>query len=153
VPLFHKALPSVSTEGDQRSNIVRDTMKTKAVILAIAVALANTAAQAEGDAENGETLFNRCAACHEAAEPVNKNGPHLMGIFGREIASVEDFPYSDALLEYAETSGTWDEARLDAFIADARGTVPRTSMAAPPLRNADDRADLIAYLMTLAAAP
>jgi cytochrome c len=40
----------------------------------------------------------------------------------------------------------WDEATLDAYIADPESIVPGTRMSAPPVRDAQDRADLIAYL-------
>jgi cytochrome c len=40
----------------------------------------------------------------------------------------------------------WDETTLDAYVADPERIVPGTRMSAMPLRDAQDRADLIAYL-------
>jgi cytochrome c len=40
----------------------------------------------------------------------------------------------------------WDEATLDAFIADPRRTVPGIAMDFFGIKDADERADLIAYL-------
>ena len=55
---------------------------------------------ASGSAEHGQTLAKACQACHNLGEgDPNKIGPHLYGVLGREIASVSDFSYSDALQE------------------------------------------------------
>ena len=40
----------------------------------------------------------------------------------------------------------WDESTLDAYVADPESVVPGTRMSSPPIRDAQDRADLIAYL-------
>jgi cytochrome c len=112
-----------------------------------AFALLLTAAPAIAqDAAKGETLFKqRCAACHSVTAGENKMGPHLVGIVGRKAGSVEGAKYSKAL----PASGlTWDEANLDAFLANAKKLVPGTTMAFV-LPNATQRADLIAYLKTL----
>ena len=55
------------------------------------------AAQAQGDPEQGEKVFNKCKAYHAADEAKNRIGPHLVGIFGRTAGSVEGFAYSDAM--------------------------------------------------------
>jgi cytochrome c2 len=41
----------------------------------------------------------------------------------------------------------WDEFALDGFLANPRAYFPGTSMAFRGIRSAEDRADLIAYLM------
>jgi cytochrome c len=38
---------------------------------------------------------------------------------------------------------------LDRFIADPEGVIPGTSMSAAPVRDAQDRADIVAYLVGL----
>lgn len=43
-----------------------------------------------------KVLSNHCAACH-AAEKSSASGPTLCGSVGRRAASLEDFPYSEAL--------------------------------------------------------
>ncbi|HEX6144692.1 MAG TPA: cytochrome c family protein [Geminicoccaceae bacterium] len=104
------------------------------------------AAQAEGDAEAGEKVFNKCKACHNAEEAKNKIGPHLVGVVGREAGSVEDYRYSSAM----EESGiTWDEETLSAYLADPRGYVKGTKMAFAGLKKEEEVADVIAYLQSV----
>ena len=50
-----------------------------------------------GDAALGQKVFNKCKACHEVAEPKNKVGPSLKGLFGRSAGSLEGFAYSEGM--------------------------------------------------------
>ena len=112
-------------------------------VVAGALALASVAALAQGDAAEGEKVFNKCRACHAVDQPQNKVGPHLVGVFGREAGSVEDFRYSDAL----EQSGiTWSEETIAEYVADPRGYIPGNRMAFAGLQNESEIADLLAYL-------
>ena len=74
----------------------------------------------------------------------------LWGVFGRAPASLADFAYSSAL---QRLGGEWNEEALNAFVAHPMATVPGTSMQFEGLANAEERADLIAYLRTLSDAP
>lgn len=114
----------------------------------IAVALAATPAFAEGDAEKGEKVFRKCKACHAVGEDAkNKVGPHLNGIIGAEIASVEGFKYSKAFMEKKEEGLTWTEETLDAYLKKPKEYIPDGKMSFAGLRKEQDRADVIAYLM------
>jgi cytochrome c len=123
-------------------------MRLASVLICFSLGLASSAL-ADGDAAKGQKLFTRCQACHSAAEPANKTGPHLKGIVGRAVASIEGYKYSAGMVEFAKTAGTWDEAKLDAYLADPKGFVPKNKMALGPLKKPEERADLIAYLKTL----
>jgi cytochrome c len=112
-------------------------------IVAGALALASSAALAQGDAAQGEKVFNKCKACHAVDEPQNKVGPHLVGVFGREAGSVEGFRYSDAM---KESGVTWNEETIAAYLADPRGYIKGNRMAFVGLKKQADIADLIAYL-------
>ena len=48
-------------------------------------------AWADGDAEKGKRVFNKCKSCHELTAEKNKIGPHLVGILGRKSGSVAGF--------------------------------------------------------------
>ncbi|SEL60738.1 Cytochrome c2 [Roseovarius azorensis] len=98
---------------------------------------------AAADPANGESVFRNCAACHAVADGENKAGPHLYGVVGRAVGSVDGFGYSGALTEVAEV---WTPVELNAFLENPRGYAPGTSMGYAGLRKAEDRADLIAYL-------
>jgi cytochrome c2 len=117
--------------------------------LGLALLLAGAGpARAEGDAGRGARVFARCRPCHVADQPQNRVGPHLVGLFGRKAGSVEGFRYSEAM----QSSGiVWDAATLDAYLAAPRDIVPRNRMAFPGLRQAEERADLIAHLRQVTA--
>jgi cytochrome c len=110
-------------------------------------ALVSSAALAEGDPEQGAKVFNKCKACHVADEEKNRVGPHLVHIVGRPAASVEGYNYSTAL----EESGiVWDEEILDQYLASPKEVVPGGKMQFIGLRAEEERADVIAYLKSLA---
>jgi cytochrome c len=116
-------------------------------IVAGVLALCGSVALAQGDAANGEKVFNKCKACHAVDEPENKIGPHLVGIFGRPAGSVEDFRYSNAM---KESGVTWNEETIAAFLADPRGYIKGNRMALAGLKE-EEIADLIAYLKEASA--
>lgn len=95
-------------------------------------------------AENGEGLFRACAACHTATEQANKVGPYLLNVMGRDIAAVDGFAYSDALLTI---DGVWTAENFSHFIESPRGWAPGTKMGYNGMSRAGDRADIIAYLV------
>jgi cytochrome c len=59
---------------------------------------------------------------------------------------VPGYDYSDALRAKAAAGLVWDAERLARYIADPEAMVPGTRMNAPPMRDAAERADLVAYL-------
>jgi cytochrome c2 len=110
-----------------------------------------TSASAAGDPAKGETFAARCKACHTfEKDGPNRVGPHLFGVIGRPIASIADFSYSDAMKKFGEGGKVWDEATLDTYLADPKGAVPGNKMAFPGVKNEADRANVIAFLKTLA---
>ncbi len=102
-----------------------------------------------GNAQNGERgkdLFERrCAGCH--ALDKEKEGPRLRGVYGRMSGSITTFKYSDAV---KSAHIVWDAASLDKWLADPEKLVPDNDMAFQ-LVNAEERADIIAYLKQLSS--
>jgi cytochrome c len=80
----------------------------------------------------------------------NKIGPHLYGVLGRQIASVPDFSYSDAL---KKKDGVWDYEKLNQFLSGPRDWAPGTKMTFAGLKKPQDRADVILYLRSLSDSP
>lgn len=114
-------------------------------LLAAAFGLASPALAA-GDAEAGRTAFNRrCGACHGVVAGQNKVGPSLHAVVGREAGKVPGFNYSAAI---RDSGKTWDEATIDAYIADPKGYIPGNRMALAPLRDEAERGNITAYLAT-----
>ncbi|HEX7237253.1 MAG TPA: c-type cytochrome [Gammaproteobacteria bacterium] len=100
---------------------------------------------AQADVARGELLGLACAACHHfRAEEGTLIGPPLHGIFGRRAASVEGFNYSPAL---RESGLVWTPRSLEAWLANPAGFVEGTTMPFTGYRSAEDRRDLIAYLL------
>ena len=99
------------------------------------------------DWDNGKTQFGRCRSCHTVgAGQANQVGPNLYGVFNRPMASVPGYNYSDALKSSPEHG--WDGGHMDKWIEDPRGSHPGTKMAFAGIKDAEDRKDLIAFLMT-----
>lgn len=117
-----------------------------------AVVAAPTLALADGDAAKGAKIFKKCAACHNALEAKNKVGPHLVDIIERPIASVDDYKYSPAMVEYAAEVPTWTVEALGAYLHKPKAVVKGTKMAFVGLKKDKDIADIIAYLTDPAAA-
>ncbi|WP_114394072.1 c-type cytochrome [Oleisolibacter albus] len=113
-------------------------------LLAAATLTGHAAVAEDGDAAKGEKVFARCKACHtiEKGGP-NKVGPNLHGLFGRHTAAVEGFKYSDAL---KGANFEWTPDKLDQWLTKPQAFLPGNKMAFPGVPNAQDRADLIAYL-------
>jgi cytochrome c len=105
-------------------------------------------AQTEGDAAKGEKAFAKCKACHVADEETNRVGPHLKGLIGRNVASVENYKYSEAMLEFAKTNPVWTEELFLQYIENPKAMVPKTKMVYPGSKKEDERADLLAFLKT-----
>ena len=109
---------------------------------------------ASADPAAGETLFKRCAACHTPESGgANKIGPNLWGIVNRPVASHEGFSYSAAMKAFAEGGTVWDYQHLSDFTHAPKALVKGTAMNFPGLKKPEDRANLLAYLRTLADSP
>jgi cytochrome c len=95
-------------------------------------------------AERGAQVFKACAACHTLTpDGGNRAGPSLHGLFGRRIATLPGYNFSDALKRLdivwtAETIGKLFE------VGPARYT-PGTKMPEQTVSDAD-RAALVAFL-------
>ena len=111
------------------------------------IAIDRAAAQ-DGDAARGERVFQFCFSCHsvDPNEQTQLEGPNLYRILNRPAASLKGYTYSDAMKQRGAAGLRWDAATLNTYISDPQAMVPGTRMSAPPLRDEQARADLIAYL-------
>ncbi|MCE2510765.1 MAG: cytochrome c family protein [Alphaproteobacteria bacterium] len=110
--------------------------------------VAAAAATGGGDPEAGQKVFRKCKVCHTAEKGgPHKAGPNLWNVVGRKKGGAEGFSYSTAM---QEAGGTWTEADLNAYLASPKQFLPGNRMAFAGIRKPEDRADLIAYLKSLA---
>jgi cytochrome c len=103
---------------------------------------------AASDPTRGEQIYHRCQGCHSI--DANRVGPRHAGLFGRHAGSLDDYNYSDAM----RAAGiVWDETTLDQFLTAPRKFIPGTKMPFAGIPDAQERADLIAYLKKATAEP
>ncbi len=132
------------------------------MMLAAALALLAAPALADGDADDGEALFNRqCTSCHLIANGAGEvlagrsahTGPNLFGVVGRTIGTEEGFNYSDAMVAAGVAGMVWDEELFVGYVQDPTEWL-RTTLSDPRarakmafrVRSSDEAEDLYAYL-------
>ncbi len=98
---------------------------------------------ASADLANGESVWRQCRACHVHDAEQNRGGPHLVGVIGREIGSVDGWRYSRALSEHG---GVWTVDALLAWLDNPDSYIPGNQMAFRGLRNEQDRIDVLGFL-------
>lgn len=96
-----------------------------------------------GNAAAGKAVFVQCQACHVQQDGVNRVGPSLYNIVGRESGTVEGFRYSKA---NQDSNLVWTEEQLFTYLKNPRAVIPGTTMAFAGIPDPQKRADLIAFL-------
>lgn len=111
-----------------------------------------TAPAAAGDLDMelvaaGEKVFKKCAACHQVGEGAeNKTGPHLNGVIGRTLGSMEGFNYSKTMAEMGASGTVWTEETMAEFLSKPRDYVKGTKMSFAGLKKEDELAAINEYL-------
>lgn len=142
----------------------------KATLLAAAATMpflaapgwAQDAQAMSGDAEAGQTLFQRqCIACHviidddgEAIAGRNARvGPNLYGVMGSQPGTVPEFNYSDDLVAYGETGVHWETENMigylqgpTQFLQDALDDPGARGRMAYQVRSEEDALNVAAFL-------
>jgi cytochrome c len=96
-----------------------------------------------GNPANGQQDFVVCSACHSIQAGQNMVGPSLHGVVNRRAGTIPGFHYSSA----NKSSGlVWTEQELYAYLESPQTVVPGTYMTYVGMKDAQQRADVIAYL-------
>jgi cytochrome c len=122
---------------------------TRAALAAACALLTLAPAHAAGDAKRGADVFaEECGDCHSAAPGKDKKGPSLTGVLGRKAGSVASFAagYSEAM---KASNIVWTAERIDAYITKPKKVVPAGTMKYDGLGDAAQRADVIAFVLSL----
>ena len=106
---------------------------------------------AKADVKKGETDAKVCGACHNFAEGAgSKVGPDLWDVVDRDKGSVAGFDYSAGL---KAKGGKWTFADLNEWLLKPSAYIPGTKMGYTGEDSPEKRADIIAYLRSLAKTP
>ena len=106
---------------------------------------------AAADPEAGKKVWRKCKACHTIDKGGKKRiGPNLWNIVGADVGAREGFKYSKGMIAFG---GKWTYERLDAYLTKPRKVVKGGKMAFVGLKKPKDRANVIAFMRTMADEP
>ncbi|KAB0325279.1 cytochrome c family protein [Janthinobacterium sp. PLB04] len=112
----------------------------------VVTAQAAAPAALTGNAEAGKAAFRKCASCHQVGPSARGGfGPKLTGVIGRKAGSTTDYKYSAAM---KNTNIVWTEQNLAGFLKAPSDFIPGNNMRFWGIGNAQQVADLLAYLRT-----
>ena len=108
---------------------------------------------ASADVAKGQAFVQeQCAACHTLTQGgANGVGPNLYGVLGGPMFAHAGFAYSDAVK--AKAKGNWNYDSMNAWLSSPSSFASGTGMSYAGIKNTQTRADVVAYLRTLATSP
>lgn len=107
---------------------------------------------ASADTTKGKKVSKACASCHSFDQGGRHGtGPNLYAIINRPIASVAGFSYSDGMA--AKSTENWTYEELNKFLYKPKKHITGTKMNFVGIKKNAKRANLIAWLRTLADTP
>tara|TARA_B100000579_G_scaffold206803_1_gene168937 strand:+ start:57 stop:587 length:531 start_codon:yes stop_codon:yes gene_type:complete len=99
---------------------------------------------AMGSVDHGQKVFKKCSACHSVKKGgKNKIGPALYNVLGRNMAALEDYKYSKALIAFGKS---WTFEEMNSFLIKPQTYIKGTKMAFAGLKKEKDIASVILYM-------
>ena len=107
---------------------------------------------AQGDPAKGQAIFAKCTACHTIEQGgANGIGPNLWATVGEPIGKGKGgFAFSSDL---AGHGGNWTFENLDVWLKSPKAFAAGTKMTFAGLGSAEDRANVILYLLQNGGGP
>jgi cytochrome c len=113
------------------------------MVLGVSAAL-SPALAADGNAARGQRVFNACAQCHSLEPNRSMTGPSPAELWSRKAGSLASFPRYSTALQSSDV--VWSDKTLDEWLKDPQHVVPGNQMTFPGVKDAQQRADLLAFL-------
>lgn len=110
----------------------------------LALLFASPVLAVDGNPAQGQRVFGACAACHSLRPDQNMTGPSLAGVLNRRAGTLASFNRYSPAMKAANIE--WNDKTLDEWIADPQRIIPGNQMTFPGIKDAKQRADLIAFL-------
>ncbi len=145
-----EGLPSFTAAGPSFIPVAAEAVEEEASAAPAIEAVEEPAGADTALAAAGEKLFRRCSSCHAVGDGAkNKSGPHLNGIMGRTIGSVDGFRYSNVFKAANDEGRVWDDESLAGFIEDPKSYFPGTKMSFRGFADPEEQAAMIEYLKSV----
>ena len=114
----------------------RDSNKDQLVDIAALLAM--------GSLDDAKKVWKKCSACHSIKKGgKNKIGPALYNVLGRNVAALNDYKYSKALVAYGKS---WTFEEMNGFLIKPQSYIKGTKMAFAGLKKEKDRASIILFM-------
>jgi cytochrome c len=117
---------------------------TFVIAVALLLTLEARTLAADGNPTRGQRVFGACGACHSLQPDQNMTGPSLADVWGRKAGSVASFSRYSSALKSANIE--WNDKTLEEWIKDPQHLVPGNEMTFAGIKDAQQRADLLAFL-------
>jgi len=99
---------------------------------------------AMGNLDDAKKVWKKCSACHSIKKGgKNKIGPALYNILGRNVADLDNYKYSKALMAYGKT---WTFEEMNGFLKKPQAYIKGTKMAFAGLKKEKDRASILLFM-------
>jgi cytochrome c len=110
----------------------------------LALLFASPVLAVDGNPAQGQRVFGACAACHSLRPDQNMTGPSLADLWNRKAGTLASFSRYSPAMKSANIE--WNDKTLDEWITDPQHVVPGNQMTFAGIKDAKQRADLLAFL-------